>query len=228
MSPLRLLKPVAQLFRRPKEGPVLLFDFDGVVADSLDAYFDAFTGVCTEMGFDRINSMESLLALFDGNVFVQLVRIGFPVSRLREMAVRFAPRIRAVAESVSPFPGMPETMSRLAARHPLYIITSNDTAVVRGFLERYGVTGVRDVIGSDIEPSKVKKIRAARKREPRRTPYYIGDTRGDMTEARRARALPVAVTWGWHAEPRLLLGKPWRAVHTPEELEQLFLSGETR
>ena len=222
MSPLRLLKPVARLFRHRDEGPVLLFDFDGVVADSLDAYFTAFTGVCTEMGFDRINSMESLLALFDGNVFVQLVRIGFPVSRLREMAVRFAPRIRAVAESVSPFPGMPETISRLAARHPLYIITSNDTAVVKSFLDRFGVTGVRDVIGSDLEPSKVKKIRAARRREPRRTPYYIGDTRGDMTEARRARALPVAVTWGWHAEQRLMSGKPAHVMHTPEELEAFF------
>ncbi len=183
MSPVPLLEPLARLFRRPGEGPVLLFDFDGVVADSLGAYFDAFTRVCTEMGFDHINSMESLLALFDGNVFIQLVRSGFPVRRLREMAVKFAPRIRAVAETVTPFPGMPETLSRLAARHPLYIITSNDTAVVRAFLDRYSITGVRDVIGSDIEPSKVKKIRAARKREPRRTPYYIGDTRGDMTEA---------------------------------------------
>ncbi len=217
-----LLEHLMLKFRRRGAGPVLLFDFDGVVADSLDAYFEAFTGVCTEMGFDRINSKESLLALFDGNVFIQLVRAGFPVSRLREMAVRFAPRIRAVAETVTPFPGMPETISRLAARDPLYIITSNDTAVVRGFLDRYGITGVRDVIGSDIEPSKVKKIRAARRREPRRTPYYIGDTRGDMIEARRARSLPVAVTWGWHAESRLLTGKPAHVVHTPEELEELF------
>jgi phosphoglycolate phosphatase len=217
-----LLEPVRRLFRRRDEGSVLLFDFDGVVADSLEAYFAAFTSVCTEMGFDRINSRESLLSLFDGNVFLQLVRAGFPVHRLREMAVRFAPRIRAIVETVPPFPGMPETLSRLAARHPLYIITSNETAVVKAFLERHGVTGVRDIIGADIEPSKVKKIRAARKREPRRTPYYIGDTRGDMTEARRARALPVAVTWGWHPEARLLSGKPWRAVHTPEELERLF------
>ena len=202
---------------------MLLFDFDGVVADSFEAYFAAFTGVCTEMGFDHINSKESLLALFDGNVFIQLVRAGFPMGRLREMGTRFAPRIRAVAESVQPFPGMPDTLSRLAARHPLYVITSNDTAVVRAFLDRFGVTGVRDVIGSDIEPSKVKKIRAARRREPRRTPYYIGDTRGDMTEARRARALPVAVTWGWHDEPRLRSGRPKHVVRTPEELERLFV-----
>ena len=222
MSSVPLFEPVMRLLRPRNEGPVLLFDFDGVVADSLDAYFSAFTDVCIEMGFDHLNSKESLLALFDGNVFLQLVRAGFPINRLREMAVRFAPRIRVVAESVGPFPGMPETLSRLAARHPLYIVTSNDTAIVRGFLERYGITGVRDVIGSDIEPSKVKKIRAARRREPRRTPYYIGDTRGDMVEARRARALPVAVTWGWHSESRLLKGRPAHVVHTPKELEQFF------
>lgn len=222
MSPTPLLGPVLRILGRRTDGPVLLFDFDGVIADSFEAYFAVFTGVCTEMGFDRINSRESLLALFDGNVFVQLVRAGFPVSRLREMGKRFAPRVKAISQSISPFPGMPETISRLAARHPLYVITSNDTAAVHAFLERYGVTGVRDVIGADIEPSKVKKIRAARKREPRRTPYYIGDTRGDMTEARRARALPVAVTWGWHAEPRLRSGNPKHIVHTQEELELLF------
>ncbi len=219
-----LLRYAIQRFRRRSEGPVLLFDFDGVIADSLETYFSAFTEVCTEMGFDHINSKESLLALFDGNVFLQLVRAGFPVSRLREMAVRFSPRIRAIAATVPPFPGMPETLSRLAERHPVYVVTSNETAVVRGFLERHSVTGVRDVIGADIEPSKVKKIRAARKREPRRTPYYIGDTRGDMTEARRARALPVAVTWGWHDEPRLLKGRPAHVMHTPAELEAFFVN----
>jgi len=217
-----LFAPVKRLLRRRSEGPVLLFDFDGVIADSLDTYFEAFTEVCTEMGFDHINNKEALLALFDGNVFLQLVRAGFPMTRLREMANRFAPRLRAIAATVSPFPGMPETLSRLAARHPVYVVTSNETATVKAFLERYGVTGVRDVIGADIEPSKVKKIRAARKREPRRTPYYIGDTRGDMSEARRARAIPVAVTWGWHDEPRLLRGKPAHVLRTPADFEILF------
>ncbi|MDX9981106.1 MAG: HAD family hydrolase, partial [Lentisphaeria bacterium] len=100
--------------------------------------------------------------------------------------------------------------------------TSNLTPVVSAYFERHGIGGVREVVGSDKEASKQIKIRQAAARWPDRQPVYVGDTLGDMREAREAGALPVGVAWGWHDQPRLRLGNPSRIVQTPAELAELI------
>ena len=202
--------------------PLILFDFDGVIADSFDVFFEAYTGVCTEMGYQRLNSKEALLRLFDGNVLRQLWKTGFPFWRLRSLVRHFQPRIAAANRQIQPFPGMPELLRELTAAHPVYIISSNASAHVKTFCDRHAIAGFRDVIGADRATCKIRKIRAVRKRHPDHVPYYIGDTKGDMIEGRKARAKTVAVAWGWHPLPRLLEGRPDHIVQTPDALRILF------
>lgn len=213
-------------FRRaPVEGkpPVIMFDFDGVVADSFEVFYEEFTAAIQMIGFDKISSREALLKLLDGNLFQTLVKTGFPMRKLRALGKEFQPRIEAANARVEAFAGMPELLSELAAAWPTYVITSNQTAAIEKFLERYAITGIRDVLGADKEASKVKKIRKVLKGHRDCTPWYIGDTKGDMLEGRQAGAMTVAVTWGWHSEERLLGGDPKRVVRTPAELRALFL-----
>ena len=205
-------------FRRPPSGTQILFDFDGVIADSFEVYFSAFTEVCTELGFDRINSREAFLKLFDGNLIAQLVRAGFPITRLRKLAEQLTPRMEAIHRQVLPFPAMPEILSSLAARYPVYIVTSNHTGMVTAFLDRHGITGIREIIGADIEISKIKKIRRIARYAPRARRWYIGDTLGDMYEGRRAGARCIAVAWGWHDPTRLARGNPYWTAPNPESL----------
>lgn len=202
--------------------PVIMFDFDGVVADSLEVFFAEFTGVCAEMGFDRVNTREAFLALFETNLLEGLVKAGFPVWQLKKLSRAFAPRIAEANRRVQPFPGMPEIVRTLAARHPLYFITSNASATIEAFVDAHEIGGVLDVLGADKEPSKVKKIKQVRKRHPEHTPYYIGDTKGDMVEARRAGAVAVAAAWGWHPVETLAAGNPDHLLHAPAELLALF------
>lgn len=215
-------------FRSPNTSlpPLLLFDFDGVIADSLDIYLAEFTALCTELGIENPNPRESLLNLFDGNLVRQVVRAGFPLRKLRALALEYAPRLETVSQRVQPFPGISETLDRLGRRHPVLIITSNSAAVVRRFMERHGLQQVQGIIGAEEETSKVKKIRAARRRYPKHCPYYIGDTKGDIIEARHAGAVPVAAAWGWHDAARLRQGKPRYVLETHLDLLSLFEGGE--
>lgn len=203
--------------------PVIMFDFDGVIADSYTVFFDAFTGVCTEMGFERLNSRESFLKLFDGNLIRQLLWMGFPVWRLKRLMRRFQPRITEANRHVQPFEGIPELLNELAAAHVVYVITSNVSNTVREFLDRFGVQGIREIIGAEIEPSKVKKIGKVMKRHPGFVPFYIGDTKGDMLEGRTAGATTVAAAWGWHPAERLREAAPDHVLYAPAELRGLFL-----
>lgn len=225
MKPVRSLLNSARLRRvRKNKPPVIMFDFDGVVADSFEVFYTEFTGAVKDLGYEKLNSKESLLKLMEGNPIAGLVKMGFPVWRLKQLGEQFAPRIQEANLRVQPFEGMPSLLSELAALHPLYVITSNQTIAVEQFLERHGVTGVLEVFGSDKESSKVKKIRKVRKKHPGCQGWYIGDTKGDMVEAKTAGAIPVAVTWGWHPEATLAQAKPKHMVHDQATLRSLLLS----
>jgi len=202
--------------------PLILFDFDGVVADSLEVFFATFASVCGELGYVRLTSREVFLSLFEGNAIFGLIRRGFTLRKLRQLGEQFKPRIEEANNQVEPFADMPEVLRDLAKRHPVYVITSNNTDAIVSFLRKHNIEGIVDVIGSDKETSKVKKIKAVAGRHPGRTPYYIGDTKGDMTEARKAGAIPVAVSWGWHTVEKLMEGRPAHVVDTPRSLAALF------
>ncbi len=197
-------------------------DFDGVVADSFEVFFDEFLAVCAEMGFKRLHSREAFLRLFETNVLAGLVKAGFPVWRLKKLVRVFGPRIAAANARVQPFAGMPDILNRLAAAFPLYFITSNSSEAILSFTARTGVSHFRDVLGADKEPSKVKKIRQVRARHPDCPAYYVGDTKGDMVESREAGAIAVAAAWGWHPLEKLQEGAPDVVLRRPEELLELF------
>ena len=112
----------------PEMNRVILFDFDGVVADSLEVFLGVFTGICGEMGFDRLNSREAFLDLFERNPIRRLFWAGFPLWRLKELGRQFQPRIEEASRRIRPFEKMPDVLRELARRDPVYIITSNVTA----------------------------------------------------------------------------------------------------
>ena len=69
------MPPIFRRARRDASGPpVVIFDFDGVIADSFDVFFQAFSSVCSDMGFHRLNSEEAMLKLFEGNALRELNR----------------------------------------------------------------------------------------------------------------------------------------------------------
>jgi phosphoglycolate phosphatase len=204
---------------------VILFDFDGVIADSLAAYFPVFSESCRDLGFNGPATLAAFLEVFDTNAVKGLLRAGVPILKLRRLGKTLGPRVAALNRHVSPFPGMPELVNRLSARFPVYVVTSNVTAATEEFLARHGMNGVRGVVGADQEASKVKKIRRIHRAHRGAEPWYIGDTRGDMIEGRAARAITVAVTWGWHDRARLETGHPDHVVESVDELAAL-LHGE--
>ena len=204
-----------------RKPPLLLFDFDGVIADSFHVFYPCFVEMCRDCGY-LVQSEAEFLRLFEDNVRESLLREGFPLDRIEKLAHDFAPRIAEANKHCAPFPKMVSVASKLAARYPLVIITSNNTEPVQDFIERHEITGIRGVLGADIEPSKVKKISTVAREYPRHQPFYIGDTKGDMLEGQRAGVVTVGVSWGWHPKATLAEVSPDYLLDTPDQLLDLF------
>jgi phosphoglycolate phosphatase len=200
------------------DGKLIMFDFDGVIADSLDDQTHAFVETLRAHGLDELATQATFLDFTETNWFEALAEADVPERVVREVEDAFE-----TAPSPELFPEMAEVIERLGAAHPVVVITSSRTSVVEGILEERGVRGVAEVVGGDKEPSKTRKIRAARRRYGEsRAAWYVCDTVGDVHEARDAGATTVGVTWGWHGEERLLGAGPDHLIRRPCDLLDLL------
>jgi len=79
------------------------------------------------------------------------------------------------------------------------------------------------VLGNEVAGSKVEKIGLARRRYGDGDgSWYVGDTVGDIDEARDAGACTVAAAWGWHSRERLARARPDHIAATPADLLTLL------
>jgi len=204
--------------------PVIILDYDGVVADAFEVYLAEFTDVCRRLGLRRLNHRKLYLKAYEGDCLKRMLWAALPTWLTTRFVRRLDHRINAVTERVHPFEGIPEAIRDLGRRHPVYVITSNTTQAAKTFLAKHGIEGVRDVLGVEVENSKVKKIRGIVREHPGRTAYYVGDTKVDMLDARRAGAVPIGAAWGgWHDAAKLREGNPEHLLSSPGELRAFFL-----
>ncbi len=198
---------------------LFLFDFDGVLVDSLDFYVQA-VGACLEaVGTPVVQSREDYLALFEGNFYEAMAARGVDLVAFAQAAHEILPRFNY--DALAPFPGMAPVLAALHRDHLLAVISSNGSQTIRAMLARFGYEACfQDVFGSDFLFSKVDKIAHALERfgaSADRT-FYIGDTVGDVLEAREAGVKTVAVAWGWHSREKLAAAHPDYLLERPEEL----------
>lgn len=201
---------------------LVLFDFDGVIADSLRPTCAVLARVMTAHGYPELATPEALMRIVDANWFEGLSEAGVPLQVNDAFDDQVAEAVAAGA--FAPYDDMPGVVNAVASRHHVVIVTSNRTDIVETCLARYGIEGVAEVLGGDKGQSKVAKISAALRRYGAdRSTWFVGDTAGDVVEGRRAGVRTIAVTWGWHARERLEPVVPDRLVTTPAELLELLL-----
>ena len=196
-----------------------MFDFDGVIVDSLDIFSTAFLEACNAVGLEGFTRTEDLLAVMEDNYYAGMRARGVEDAQGAEVLRRLGAALVRARHWLKPFPLMPQVLEELADVRTVVIVTSSPNDVVEGWLRGHDVPGVAEVAGADTALSKVDKIRALRERFPGQDVYwYVGDTSGDVREAREAGATPVGVAWGWHEPEQLLEAGAERVAGSPAEL----------
>jgi len=207
---------------------LLIFDYDGVIVDSFEIFMENFILACQKEGVNEIANKEDFLKLFEGNMYESMIKKG--MSRERILRIVYAMRDAMIKnqEKLKLFDGIAEAIKKLSTKNKLAVVTSNETAIVKKFLKDRDIDYFEEIIGSDREASKVKKIKRLKEEFPSYECYYIGDTVGDIIEGRRAGAKTAAVTWGWHSESKLREASPDYIVHSPKELADAFRKAKTK
>ncbi|NJD59330.1 MAG: HAD family hydrolase, partial [Anaerolineae bacterium] len=142
---------------------LVIFDFDGVLADTLADMLLFAQEVCDELGVIHTVVQRDLseLEVMSFATFGRACEI--PENLVDEFVRKCTEKF---AEKKSPpaiFDRLGEVVRKLAASHVLAVVTGNSERNVRVFLEEHGLEAcVRAVYGVDMPGSKVEKILMAK------------------------------------------------------------------
>ena len=198
---------------------LFLFDFDGVIVDSLEVYEKTVTDCLKDINQPLIQDREKFLELFDDNFYESLINKGVDLNVFMKASEDILAQVKI--KDMKPFPAVAPVIEELHKNHCLIVISSNDYASIKEALELFNYDGYfREILGSDFMFSKKEKIlHAAKKYQVElQDVYYIGDTTGDIKEGKQAGVKTVGVTWGWHSKEKMAATKPDYLFDNPRQL----------
>ena len=199
---------------------IVLFDFDGTLADTLAIGVASANRISREYGYREIEDVS----IIREKRWRDVVReIGIPFYRIPGYARRLRATLRQSHKDARLFAGIDTIIAQLRETYEVGVMTSNAAEIVEGILRREGVS-VDFVIGS---VPLFRKHRALRLFLQERTivaedVIYVGDERRDIRACRRAGVRIIAVTWGFHAEASLRRESPDFLAHTPDEILRIL------
>lgn len=203
-----------------EEKKYLLFDFDGVIVDSLDL---AFSINRQDKASDY--TVNDYIQLFRGNIFSRLEKDkdDQPKKSQPDFFSEYEPGMM----KLNCINGMPEVIKKLSREYTLIIISSTLGTIIEKFLEKHVLLEYfTAILGPEVEKSKTKKIQMVFDdyKTNASNCLFITDTLGDIKEAAKVGVKCIGVIWGYHPQDIIAEGNPHALAHTPKELNDLISS----
>lgn len=198
---------------------LVIFDYDGVLADTLDDLIRFGQEACNQLGVKHVVAKEDLSNL-EVMSFATFGRACEVPEHLIDEFVKIS--LNLFAEKESPpaiFDGLRDVIQHLSSNHKIAIVTTNSSQNVHAFLTKHGLANlVHAIYGVDTPGSKAQKIALARERFMEESIFMIGDALSDVRAAKEAGVISIVVTWGHQSLETLLRGEPDYVVNNPREL----------
>lgn len=204
---------------------LILFDYDGVLADTLDDLLRFSQEICDELGIQHHVVREDISTL-EAMSFANLGRqVEVPEPLVEEFVRR---SLEKVANKKTPphiFPGLIQAIRELSTRHILGIVTTNSSQNVNAFLKEHGLADCfRAIYGVDQPGTKAEKISHARDQftAAGEAVFMIGDSASDIRAANEASVKSIGVSWGHQSVEMLIRAKADHIVNSPRELLEIL------
>lgn len=224
----RLARFVLRRRKRPPEPPgrpkLVIFDFDGTIADTFDAGVVILNKLAAEFGFRALHPKD-LEKVREMRTRQLMKFLDIPTRKMSRIARRGSEELHACIHSIQPLPGMPEALRELhALGFSLGIITSNTELNVQIFLRGHDLELFDFVRCSSKLLGKARMIRSVIRRRHVRAAdiLFVGDETRDIEAAKKAGIRIAAVTWGYNTRRSLEAMKPDFVFNNPGELVALL------
>lgn len=200
---------------------LILFDFDGVLADTLSDMLRFAQEVCDELGVKHVVKQTDLSTLEVMSFATYGRNCEVPEPLVDDFVRGCLKRFAAKKSPPEIFEGLVEVIKELSTTNVIAIVTGNTTQNVNAFLIEHRLDKyIRAVFGVDAPGSKAEKILQAQNQfaAGKEAVYMMGDSVSDVRAAQEAGVKSIAVSWGHQSMEMLIQAKPDAFVHSPREL----------
>jgi phosphoglycolate phosphatase len=200
---------------------VIIFDFDGTIADSRDAFVAIVNRLAPTFGYQPVGTgeLEELVNLSSEEIIKRAkicrLKIPFILRRVKK-------ELNKEIENLKPIDQIDHSLVKLKQEgYQLGIITSNLKENVEIFLKNNQLDELFSFIYSGITLfGKNKVINKFIKNNNLQSHevIYVGDETRDITAARKSKVPVIAVAWGFNSPAILAKFQPDFLIDNPQEL----------
>jgi phosphoglycolate phosphatase len=206
---------------------LIVFDWDGTLADSTSIIANALQEACRDLGQSVPDSVSARFVIGLGLAdALAHVAPDLPIERHPELSARYRHHYLARDPEIPLFAGARELLDQLALAGYLLAVATGKTRVgldralrANDLHARFHATRCADEGRPKPHPEMLLNLIARLDVLPART-LMIGDTTHDLELARAAGAAAVAVAYGAHETDGLAASAPLAIVHSVAELHR--------
>lgn len=201
------------------EKPLLIFDFDGTLADSISIGLAVANELSSMFGYEKVDDLNKVRELSAVSfIFSQVSWYKLPV-----WAFLMKHKIKKHQDSIPLYGGIAELLTDLKKEYRIGLIGGGRPSYHTAILERHNVNFFDKRVGNQ----GTKKHKVIQKwielgEDPKKL-TYIGDDTRDIRAAKIAGISSVGVTWGTSARAVLEAENPSHLADSVSELRALFL-----
>ena len=180
---------------------VLIFDFDGTIADTFQSMIEISNHLAGEFDFKKIEAHE--VEDYKDKTSQEMLKL-LKVSTLKvpRIALRAKKELNKRMYTIKPVKGLKEILGEIKSLdYKMGILTSNSLENVNKFLEQHDLDFFDFVLTSSRFWGKnhgIKKLILQKGYAPQDI-LYIGDETRDIEAARKSGISIAAVTWGYNS-----------------------------
>ncbi len=204
------------MWKIPRPKHALIFDFDGVIADSLDFFYHSYSNAAKRVPVGHLTKQRAKELLSDNpKNFV------FPKANFLKKMYFFSQLIsemRENADKIKLVPGMKHAIENLFLENELYISSKNLPSVINNFLIKHGLKDSFSRIYSLGFFGKRSSFRHILRNHSRSNTLFITDTCSDILHARELGIKAIGCSWGLDSAGKLKKAKPFKVVKDRNEL----------
>jgi phosphoglycolate phosphatase len=206
---------------------VIIFDFDGTIADTVDALVSIANRLAGEFGYIPITQEE--LALLRNLSSREIIKYsGISILKIPFLVKKVKTELKNKIQELKPISGIQEALVALNNEgHRLGIITSNSLENVTAFIKVNDLDNLFEFIYSGVtifgKTTIINNVLKQKQIKPQEV-IYVGDETRDIEASKKANIKVIAVTWGFNSQEVLAKQNPDFLIHQPSQLLEVVKS----
>ncbi len=202
--------------------PVIFFDWDGTLCDSMELCIQENRNTLLKMGLP--DQPDEVLRRCNGPTFEEAAPfIGIPADRMEEYCrIRLACALELVPKVNRLFPGAKELLTVLAPHAELCIVSNGTEAYLTRCLKLFGLEGVfRRVVWCHPERTKTQNLALLLEELQPGRAVMVGDRIGDILAGKDNGLPAIAAAFGYGSEDEFTRAD--QIARTMDELQHMLL-----